>query len=86
MAAAQAITMEQRAVLVKEMSQALDYVIYGKDASRSSAHTLKNSNPSQVIRMKFQVLTFSYFLNAHFTGASFILIFICILLRSTLKF
>jgi hypothetical protein len=46
LAAAQAITPEQRAVLVKEMSQALDYVIYGKDAARSSAHSLKNSNQS----------------------------------------
>ena len=46
MAAAQAITTEQRAVLLKEMSQALDYVIYGKDAVKSSAHSFKNSNQS----------------------------------------
>jgi len=46
LAAAQAITTEQRAVLLKEMSQALDYVIYGKDAAKSSAHSFKNSNQS----------------------------------------
>ena len=83
MAAAQALTADQRVGLVREMSQAVDYVILGNNAATSSAHSLKTSNNQSYTHVcqNYGLYAFSlfifYFLN--FPGAGFILILFILL-------